>query len=328
MRASIHCLRAILMRRIANTIIAYMLSVCKKVARAGWLVVRMCAQQILALTCLMAIFLGAFTTAVYAIPPGTIITNTAAANFEIASVSQTRFSNAIDITTTVNLSPATISFLQYSPTGTGATATNTSPTGCSTTGISGPFAPLVNPTYLGMGVLNVASPVDLVPATSYHQGEPIFIQVNDANRNLSISVRDTLVVTIRSTSIGDQEFLELSETGVNTGEFVGYIQTVTTPVTPNDCLLAVTTNELIEVGYTDIYDVTDVVSTNVLVDPFGIVFNSTTGAPINGVTVTLIDAVTNLPAAVFGDDLVSAYPSTVVTGSTCLLYTSDAADDL
>ncbi len=289
--------------------------ICSLAMQVKQLAVCACAQQTAVLTFIL-VFIGLLSQQVYAVPPGTVITNTAAANFEIATIPQTRPSNSVDITTTVNFSPATISFLQYSPSGLGATPTNTSPTECSTTGIAGPFLPLGNPTYLGLGTLNASSPLDLVSATSYHQGEPVFIQVNDANRNLSSTVRDTIVVTIRSTNVGDEEVLQLSETDVDTGEFVGYIQTVTTPVTPNDCLLAVVTNELIEVSYTDIFDVTDVVSTNVLVDPFGVVFNSSTGAPINGITVTLINAATNLPADVFGDDLVSAYPSTVVTGST------------
>tara|TARA_R110002049_G_scaffold252264_2_gene427299 strand:+ start:32389 stop:38655 length:6267 start_codon:yes stop_codon:yes gene_type:complete len=276
---------------------------------------RLWMQLVLVLNLLILIILNTVFSVAYAVPPGTVITNTAVANFEIASVPQSRFSNSVDVTTTVNLSPATISFLQYSPTGAGSTPTNSSPTGCSSSGESGPFVPLANPTFPGTGVLNVASPVDLAPANSYHQGEPVFIRVNDANRNLNSAIRDTLVVTIRSTNIGDLEVLELYETDVNTGEFVGFIQTVTTPVTPNDCVLAVVTNGLIEVSYTDIYDNTDTVSTNVLVDPFGIVFNSSTGAPVNGISVTLINTVTNLPAAVFGDDLVSAYPSTVITGS-------------
>ncbi|MDW3095745.1 MAG: OmpA family protein [Gammaproteobacteria bacterium] len=303
------------MRRIAKTIYNYIQVVCGSITQVRQLAVYACAQKTAILAFVIALF-SLFAHQVYAVPPGTVITNTATANFEIATIPQARLSNSVDITTTVNLSPATISFLQYSPSGLGATPTNTSPTGCSTSDIAGPFLPLGNPTYLGMGTLNASSPLDLVSATSYHQGEPVFIQVNDANRNLNSTVRDTLVVTISSTSVGDQELLQLSETDVDTGEFVGYIQTVTTPVTPNDCLLAVITNELIEVSYTDIFDVTDVVSTNVLVDPFGIVFNSTTGVPVSGVTVTLINAATNLPAAVFGDDLVSAFPSTVVTGST------------
>lgn len=52
------------------------------------------------------------------------------------------------------------------------------------------------------------------------------------------------------------------------------------------------------------------------VDPFGIVFDSTNGDPIDGVSVTIINNATGLPARVYGLDLQSVYPSTVVTGST------------
>ena len=262
-----------------------------------------------------ALLLLMATSYVHAVPPGTIISNTAQANFDVSGAAQVRSSNQVDITTSVILSPATISFLQYSPTGSGATPTLASPSACSTSGSSGPFNNLPNPNYLGVGALDASLPLDLAPAASYHQGEPIFIRVEDANRNIDSAVRDTLVVTIRSTVVGDEEILQLTETDIDTGIFVGYIQSVTTPVIPNDCVLAVQTNELIQVSYTDIFDVTDVVSTTVLVDPFGIVFDSVTGEPINGITVTLIDTATNLPANVFGDDLVSAYPSTVITGS-------------
>lgn len=264
----------------------------------------------------MAFIFMVFTSSGYAVPPGTVISNSATANFDVVGIPQVRPSNNVDVTTTVNLSPATISFLQYSPSGLGATPTNSSPTGCSMSGIAGPYNPLANPSYAGIGTLNVALPVDLAPATSYHQGEPIFIEVIDSNRNIDIGARDTLVITISSSSVGDIENLELTETDINTGVFVGYIQSVTTPVTPNDCVLAVEANETIFVSYTDIFDVTDVASNNILVDPFGIVFDSNSGEPVNGITVTLINAATNLPADVFGDDLVSAFPSTVVTGST------------
>ncbi len=283
--------------------------------QTGQFVDALSMYAMLRMFCVSLIFL-LLTTTGYAVPPGTTISNIATANFDVSGIPQTRPSNNVDIITTVNLSPATISFLQYSPTGSGATPTNSSPTGCSMSGISGPYNPLANPTYAGVGTLNVAAPIDLAPASSYHQGEPIFIQVTDSNRNIDVGVRDTLVITISSSSVGDVENLELTETDINTGVFVGYIQSVTTPVTPNDCVLAVEANETIFVSYTDVFDVTDVASNNILVDPFGIVFNSTTGQPVNGITVTLVDAATNLPAAVFGDDLVSAFPSTVVTGST------------
>ncbi len=301
------------MRRIAQSIFDHLFAIDGIVLRVHALAMMM-GGKLNYIFCAALLLL--MSTHAHAVPPGTIISNTANASFDISGAPQVRLSNQVDITTSVILSPAAISFLQYSPSATGSTPTIASPSGCSTSGPSGPFNNLPNPTYLGLGTLDVSLPMDLAPAASYHQGEPIFIQVIDANRNIDSAVRDTLSVTIRSTELGDQEFLQLTETDVNTGIFVGFIQSVTTPMVPNDCVLAVRTNEIIQVSYTDIFDVTDVVSTTVLVDPFGIVFDSVTGAPINGVSVTLIDTSTNLPASVFGDDLISSFPSTVVTGST------------
>lgn len=315
MRVLYQCPHVLLMRGIANIISACVRSACYASGQAARIVGSIRTQQWLLWLGIFLILLNGVNNA-YAVPPGTVISNTAAANFSVSGNPQNRTSNVVDITTTVNLTPAQISFLQYSPTGVGATATNTSPTGCSTSGPSGPFPPLGNPTYPGIGALNVSVPVDLVAASVFHQGEPIFIRVIDSNRNVDSGVRDTLVIAISSNNLGDQESLELNETGINTGEFVGYIQSVTSPVVPFDCQLAVTADDTIRASYTDIFDVTDTASTNVLVDPFGIVFDSSTGNSVNGISVTLVDAVTGLPAAVFGDDTVSVFPSTVVTGST------------
>ena len=304
------------MRRIAQTNNACARRTCYKrntpITNVGdcWI------QRCIWVFCVITLLLFTTGKVAFAVPPGTVISNTAAANFSVSGVPQNRPSNVVDIITTTNLTPAAISFLQYSPTGLSATPENSSPTGCSTTGLAGPFPPLGNPTYLGLGTLNAAAPLDLVSATTYHQGEPIFIRVVDLNRNVDNGVRDTLVITIRSSNLGDEEILELSETTINSGEFIGYVQSVTTPVIQYDCQLAVSTQDTIEVSYTDVFDNTDVVSTNILVDPFGIVFDSSTGNPINGISVTLVNAVTGLPAAVFGDDLVSTFPSTVVTGGT------------
>ena len=54
----------------------------------------------------------------------------------------------------------------------------------------------------------------------------------------------------------------------------------------------------------------------ILVDPFGLSFDSGTGAPVDGTTVTIVDAATGQPATVFGDDGISAFPSTLITGDT------------
>ena len=65
--------------------------------------------------------------------------------------------------------------------------------------------------------------------------------------------------------------------------------------------------------------VTTVVTGNMFADPEnGIVFDSTTGLPVDGATVTLINADTGLPATLFGADGVSSYPPTVISGSNAI----------
>ncbi len=54
-------------------------------------------------------------------------------------------------------------------------------------------------------------------------------------------------------------------------------------------------------------------STDMLIDPAGYVFDSTTGALVDGAEVTLLDD-RDRPATVFGEDGVSRYPSTVTSG--------------
>lgn len=56
-------------------------------------------------------------------------------------------------------------------------------------------------------------------------------------------------------------------------------------------------------------------SQSLLIDPAGFVFDSRTGVPVDGAIVSLVDA-NGQPATVFGDDGVSRYPSTVVSGAT------------
>ena len=70
----------------------------------------------------------------------------------------------------------------------------------------------------------------------------------------------------------------------------------------------------LDATYVDPTDNTDAAQADALVDPYGLVFDSQTGAPINGARVRLVDDTTGLAAAVFGDDGVSRYPSEMVTG--------------
>ncbi|HET9445177.1 MAG TPA: OmpA family protein, partial [Steroidobacteraceae bacterium] len=162
--------------------------------------------------------------------------------------------------------------------------------------------------------LDPSQPISLASTTTLHGGEAAFVRVMDADQNRDSTVIDYLDVRL-TTPGGDAETLRISETGANTGVFVGYIQTRAAAVTVGNCALEVERNAQINTVYVDAGDAADTSSASALVDPYGVVFDSRTGTPINGARVRLIDAATGLPAAVFGDDGVSSYPSEMLTGS-------------
>jgi uncharacterized repeat protein (TIGR01451 family) len=155
------------------------------------------------------------------------------------------------------------------------------------------------------------------PAEVYHAGQNIYIQVKDGDQNLDPYTKQTVSVTLADSTSGDTETFVLTETGNNTGIFIGNIpSTRLLNATPNDGVLSVNIDSTITATYTDKFDNTDVAASAALVDPFGLVFDSSSGVPLDGATITIVNVATGLPATVFGDDGVSAFPATVVSGST------------
>ena len=211
---------------------------------------------------------------------------------------------------------STIELLQYAPGPVaGSSPVSVSSTSYSTTGLpAGPFAPSSNPAEVGGAPILMPGTVDLLPAIAYKNGEPVFIRLTDADQNVNALVAETVLVTVSTPVTGDSAVLQVTETGPNTGVFVGYIQSSNVPVTVNDDVISVGINEQISVNYVDATDVTDVSSDIALVDPYGTVFSTLDGSPLDGATVTLIDISTGLPATVFGDDGVSSFPAIVTSG--------------
>jgi uncharacterized repeat protein (TIGR01451 family) len=216
--------------------------------------------------------------------------------------------------------PAVIEFLQYAPLAPGTQSVTVEPTSYSPSGgAAGPFLPLAAPVPAGSTTpIDVSQPVLLAPATQYHASEPAFVRLIDGDQNTDPTVAETVVVTIKDDKTGDSEVLQLTETGPNTGVFVGYIQTSSQPVQSDNGVLNAINDSRVMASYVDKGDATDVHATSALVDPFGVVFNSATGMPVDGVTVTLVDASTSGPAVVYGDDGVSTFPATVTAGGTAL----------
>ncbi|KRB86486.1 hypothetical protein ASE00_07245 [Sphingomonas sp. Root710] len=148
---------------------------------------------------------------------------------------------------------------------------------------------------------------------SYAPNAPVLIELTNPSGNDDPSIAETADVVIWSDR-GDAEHLTLTETGPDSGMFTGAISAKVAMVASEDCVLQTSAREKVTVEFDGSSDGTNNASDEALIDPFGLVFDSLTGQPVDGVTVSLINADTGRPAQVFGDDGVSLYPSTVITG--------------
>jgi len=249
-----------------------------------------------------------------AAPLGTAVVNRASIDYTLGGVPASLTTPDATFTIEAQRTPSTITFFRYAPSAAGAVATPLNGA-MFQNGAGGPFQPVGPLTAAGGAVVNTAVPVPLIEANAYFAGEPVIVRVADAGQNGDASVIETIIATI-ATDNGDFVTLRLFESGPDTGEFFAWIPSATgTPVT-NDGVLTIAHGQGLTARYQDPFDLTEVSTDTAGVDPFGRVFDSLTGALIDGAIVTIVEDATGLPAAVFGIDGVSAYPSTLVTGST------------
>ncbi len=73
---------------------------------------------------------------------------------------------------------------------------------------------------------------------------------------------------------------------------------------------------LVEAQYVDPADSADTSFGSAEFDPVQRVFDAHDGTPVSGVSIRLVDAATGAPATVYGNDGVSLFPSTIVSGAT------------
>ncbi|UVO51293.1 hypothetical protein M0208_12515 [Sphingomonas sp. SUN019] len=165
------------------------------------------------------------------------------------------------------------------------------------------------------------TPIDPAPATAIRAGETLLFKLVARFANRDAAAVDSFNAVIVTTH-GDREVLTIFETGVDTGEFVGAIPTRAVPpaVVPGDCALSLLPDDQVSIECQKTGDQHPIVSTSldVLIDPYGLVFDSEDGTPVSGARVTMIDAATGQPARVFAPDGTTPWPSTVVTGETVI----------
>jgi len=184
---------------------------------------------------------------------------------------------------------------------------------------SGPFGAAPAPLDASGSAISLSGSVSLSETNRILKGTTVFLVLQDEGLNFSASSRESVIVSVMDSITGDTEHLRMHETGADTGEFIGYFQTVEGDTVARDGIINTHPHARIDALYTDPWRATRSLDDLVLVgpvDPYGVFFDSRTGLPVDGVRVTLIDDATGNPATVYGEDLVASYPATVVTGTT------------
>lgn len=126
---------------------------------------------------------------------------------------------------------------------------------------------------------------------------PLNIEAKSSSCNINRDSIDRVKIQIKSTKTGDIEDVIGVETGANTGVFHYTLPTTLSDKGISyDGVLQTVKRDKVDIHLTDCLDsqgqsaetVTDV-NTNVLIDPYGIVFDAKTGLPVAGATVSLLD---------------------------------------
>ncbi len=164
------------------------------------------------------------------------------------------------------------------------------------------------------GVKVTDAPLPLIDSIKFSHNQVIFIHLEDHDQNIDQTSAEAIDITLTVSEDGEEETLRLIENGVNSGVFTGYLILNVEAGESNNGMLEVHPDTEVNFNYSDQIDSSDISLQIVLVDPYGVVFDSATGEYMNGYTIHLVNADTGQAATVYGDDGVSSYPATVVTG--------------
>ncbi|MFS0772134.1 hypothetical protein [Sphingomonas sp. 1P08PE] len=158
--------------------------------------------------------------------------------------------------------------------------------------------------------IDVATLAAAPPAAALDTNEPVIFVLDNPGGNHDPATREMAWITVASGDFNGR--IALMETDTDTGVFAGGVPAVGSypELAACDPSFARGTR-LILTFQEDDYSLASTSET--LIDPAGLIFDSTTGALIDGAEVTLLDD-QDRPAIVFGEDGTSRYPSTVVSG--------------
>ena len=148
------------------------------------------------------------------------------------------------------------------------------------------------------------------PLAALDVDQPLIMVLDAPGSNRDPGVREYATIDVESGPV--HSTIALRETGADTGIFAGGVPASGTHPELADCDLTLRRGSGLKISFRE--DPWSLASTySTLIDPAGYVFDSTTAALVDGATVSLVDAAGN-PAQVFGDDGISRYPSTVISG--------------
>jgi uncharacterized repeat protein (TIGR01451 family) len=260
---------------------------------------------------IIATFSGNIVAA--AAPPGAIISNQAALDYlNNGGAPATALSNEVQLVTAVLRSPADLEMTRVVPAGAGSYFESVGPAACLQ---GGAYVTLADPLLSGGQMIDPSSLQEVAGSTSYNLGEPLFLRLIDSDQNVDFSVTDYVEVTVEHPTSGDLETIQLAETGPDTGVFAGYVPSAPGTVVPGDCVLQGLPDSQVSASYTDPADAADSVQSGAMLDPVNVVFDSQTGTVVDGALIELIDSVSGLPATVYGNDGVSTFPASIVSGT-------------
>ena len=165
------------------------------------------------------------------------------------------------------------------------------------------------------------------PASQATVGRPLWVQVDAGMCNADPLRPDSVPVSVASQLSGDVEVYTAVETAPNSGLFrilpdVPTANAALRVVAQGNGVLEVLRNDVVSATITACGGVTAQASTDLLIDPSGVVYDSRTNQPLPGATVELIDVTgagnggrPGEPAVVFQADGSARAPSSLVTGA-------------
>ncbi|MFN0023379.1 MAG: hypothetical protein ACKVS5_05705 [Parvularculaceae bacterium] len=245
---------------------------------------------------------------------GAVVDNVATVDYTLGATTTTVATPNATFAIEAVRTPSTITFFRYAPNAPGAVSVSLNGSDFQN-GAVGAFSAVGPLEAAGGAPVNTGAPVPLAEAGSYFAGEPVIVRVTDPGQNGNSGLVETIIATI-ATENGDFVTLRLYESGPDTGEFFAWVPSNTGAIVTDDATLTIAHGAGLTARYQDPFDLTEVSTDTAGVDPFGRLFDSLTGALINGAIVTIVNDATGLPASVFGIDGVSAYPATIVSGQT------------